>query len=171
QVIPPMNTELVPQSPPVLIPRDDALQHVRAVARLMDTAFVLPGTRFRIGLDPLLGLIPGIGDLIGAAISTYIVLVAAELGVSRAVVLRMFLNIAIDTVGGSVPVVGDVFDAAWKANAMNVALLERALAEPHRTHRSSVWLLIGIAAGGLLLVAGGGALTVWVLQLVSSPRT
>src|SRR5205085_6425688 len=92
----PMNTELVRHSPPTLIPRDDALNHVRAVARLMDTAFVLPGTRFRIGLDPLLGLIPGIGDLIGAAISTYIVLVAAELGVSRAVILRMFLNIAID---------------------------------------------------------------------------
>ena len=103
------------------------LDRLRRVAQVYDSGFRIPGTRFTIGLDPLIGLIPGLGDLIGAGVAIWIVAEAAHLGVSGFVMLRMLLNIAIDTLGGAVPVVGDVFDALWKANLKNVRLLERHL--------------------------------------------
>lgn len=81
-----------------------------------------------IGLDPLIGLIPGLGDLIGAGVAIWVVAEAARLGASGFVLFRMGLNIAIDTLGGAIPVAGDVFDALWKANLKNVRLLERHLA-------------------------------------------
>ena len=103
------------------------LDRLRRVAQLYDSGIRIPGTRFTIGLDPLIGLIPGLGDLIGAGVAIWIVAEAAHLGVSGFVLLRMVLNIAIDTLGGAIPVAGDVFDALWKANVKNVRLLERHL--------------------------------------------
>ena len=78
--------------------------------------------------DPLIGLVPGLGDLIGAGVALWVVLEAADLGASGFVLLRMLLNVAIDTIGGAIPVAGDVFDALWRANLKNVRLLERHLA-------------------------------------------
>ena len=106
------------------------LERLRRLAQLYDTGMRIPGTQFRVGLDPLIGLLPGAGDLIGAGVALWIVLEAARLGASGFVVLRMLLNVAIDTIGGAIPVAGDVFDAVWKANLMNVGLLERHLARP-----------------------------------------
>lgn len=105
----------------------ERVDRLRRIAQLYDAGIRIPGTRLTIGLDPLIGLIPGLGDLIGAGIAIWIVAEAAQLGVSGLVLLRMGLNIAIDTLGGAIPVAGDVFDALWKANLKNVRLLERHL--------------------------------------------
>ena len=110
-------------------PQDEArLKRVRLLSRLLDEQFRIPGTTYRVGLDGLLGLIPGVGDAAGALLSTYILYEAMRLGASSTVLLRMVANIGIDTVGGAIPVVGDIFDIAWKANKKNAALLHAYLA-------------------------------------------
>jgi hypothetical protein len=106
------------------------LAHLRRFAHWMDDGIKLPGIPFRFGLDPIIGLIPGLGDAAGAALATWILVEAARLGASRATLSRIVYNIAVDALGGAVPVVGDIFDVAWKANIKNVALLERQLADP-----------------------------------------
>ena len=112
---------------------DTRLARARVLARALDSAVGIPGTKVRFGLDPIIGLVPGLGDLAGAALSGYIVLVGIQLGASRSVVLRMLANVAIDTVVGAVPLVGDLFDAGWKSNNRNVALIERHVAAPGPT--------------------------------------
>src|ERR1700733_6814720 len=107
-----------------------SLIRARTVARLLDSGARIPGTKIRFGLDPVLGLVPGLGAVAGAVLSGYIVLVGVRLGASRSVVLRMLANILIDTVVGSVPILGDAFDVVWKSNNRNVALLERFLERP-----------------------------------------
>jgi hypothetical protein len=96
----------------------------------MDSAFVIPGTRVRAGLDAVLGLVPVVGDLASAAIGLFLVLQARELGASRWLQARMMGNLLVDTALGSVPLVGDVFDVAFKANLRNVQLLQKELGEP-----------------------------------------
>jgi hypothetical protein len=103
------------------------LRQLRALARLMDESIPIPGTTIKLGLDSLVGFIPGVGDLIGAALSAYIIREASQMGVPKMLVARMVANAAIDLFGGAVPVVGDLFDVAWKANMKNVDLLEAHL--------------------------------------------
>jgi hypothetical protein len=141
-------------SAPILSP-DSQLARVRAVARALDSAIQVPGTRFRIGLDPLLGLLPGVGDLAGGALSAYIVLEGARLGAPRRVVLRMLGNVLLDSLFGSIPVLGDLFDATWKANQRNVALLERYVTTPEQTRRSSTVFLVGVAGALIAMLAVG----------------
>lgn len=100
---------------------------MRAVARILDDSVRVPGTDFRVGLDPILGLLPGAGDAVAAGLSLYIVVEAARLGVPYRTIVRMLVNLAIDAAGGSIPVVGTVFDAVWKANRRNVELALREL--------------------------------------------
>jgi hypothetical protein len=116
------------QLTPGQLQRLDAL---RKVAQLLDSAFVVPGTSMRIGLDPILGLVPGLGDLISPLFTVGILWQGRELGIPKVVQLRMIFNVAIDTVVGLVPVLGDLFDFAWKANDMNMVLLERHAHEEH----------------------------------------
>src|SRR5262245_33880751 len=97
----------------------------RGIARLLDDLIRIPGTTIGIGLDPIIGLIPGLGDVIGGAMSGYILLVAAREGVPTSVLVRMFGNIALDSLVGVVPVLGDLFDVGMKSNRRNVDLLER----------------------------------------------
>jgi hypothetical protein len=139
---------------------DASLGRARALARLLDSAVTVPGTNIRFGADSLIGLVPGLGDVAGAVLSGYIVLVATQLGAPASVVARMLLNIGIDTLVGSVPVLGDLFDVAWKSNQMNVALLERHLGEPTATRRASRWLVTGVVvvAIGLFVLAGVGVI-------------
>ena len=132
--------------------RTEARQRLGRLAWLLDSSIPIPGTRFTIGIDALIGLVPGIGDLIGVALSSYILREAAQLGVGRGVLLRMALNVAIEGVAGLVPFAGDVFDAAFKANQRNVRLLNHWLDKPHRAERSSRLLLAGIVLGLLALV-------------------
>ncbi|HLM44022.1 MAG TPA: DUF4112 domain-containing protein, partial [Myxococcaceae bacterium] len=105
---------------------------------------------FQVGWDAVLGLVPVVGDWAGALLSSYIVLQAVRLGASREVLLRMVGNVAVEALAGSVPFLGDVFDAAWKANTRNVRLLEDHLAAPTATRRASRAWVLGIM---VLLVA------------------
>jgi hypothetical protein len=106
------------------------LRRLRRLATLMDAAVVIPMINVRIGWDPVIGLIPGAGDALGAAISSYIVVEAARLGVPPRVLARMMLNIAIDFGIGTLPIAGDWFDVVWRANLMNVDLIERHFGVP-----------------------------------------
>jgi hypothetical protein len=147
-------------------PAGDPLAGARTIARLLDSAVGVPGTRIRFGLDALLGVVPGIGDLAGMVLSGYLVLLGARLGVSRAVLLRMLANVAIDTVGGTVPVIGDLFDVAWKSNMRNVTLLERAIGAPAASRRASGLTVVGILLGLVLLAAAGIAVAIVILRAV-----
>ena len=123
-----------------------------------------------LGLDPILGLIPGIGDAAGAVLAAWIIVEAFRMGASRATLVRMAGNVALDAGLGAIPVLGDIFDFAWKANLRNVALLERHLAGPaqaRRADRAFVLLVIsGVLALALGLVAVGILLTRWILHAV-----
>jgi hypothetical protein len=99
-------------------------------------------------------------------VSSYVLITAARLGVPRTVIARMLVNVGTDAVVGAVPLVGDVFDAVWKANTRNLVLLERAVVEPAATRRSSRWLLIGLVAAVIALVGAVAGLTVWLLSLL-----
>lgn len=134
------------QLTPGQLQRLDAL---RKLAQLLDSAFVVPGTSMRVGLDPILGLLPGIGDLVSPLFTAGILWEARQLGIPKVVQLRMIFNVAIDMVVGLVPVLGDLFDFAWKANNKNMALLERHAHEEHRAAPGD-WLFV--AAMILLLV-------------------
>lgn len=123
---------------------------LRRWAFLLDNAFGIPGTRLRVGLDPILGLLPGVGDLATPIFSVLLFVHAARVGVPRIVLARMVLNAAIDGVVGAVPVLGDLFDAGWKANARNLALLERHATPGARRSTAGDWLVVG---GGVAVVA------------------
>ena len=142
------------------------LRPLRAMTRLLDNAIAVPGTRFRFGLDAVIGLVPGIGDAIGAVFSSFIVYQAARLGASGATLARMVGNVALDTIVGQVPLLGDLFDAGWKANSRNLALLESHLERPAATARASRWILLLVIVGLLLLLAVIIALSVVVVEFV-----
>lgn len=150
---------------------DEGIRHLAALSHLLDNSIPIPGTRRRIGLDAVIGLVPGIGDTIGAAMSAYIVLAAARMGVSRTALMRMVSNVAVETVVGSVPVVGDLFDAGWKANARNMDLLRAEMELPGSRRRSSRGALLGIALVLLLLVAGVAVVAYLVGRLLWSALT
>ncbi|MCQ4633971.1 DUF4112 domain-containing protein [Shinella sp. CPCC 100929] len=99
------------------------LRRIRGLARLMDTALRVPGTRISLGADSMLGLIPGIGDFAAAAVSLVIVNEARRLGVPNDRLVKMLVNVGFDTVAGSVPVLGDVFDVYFKSNRRNLQLV------------------------------------------------
>lgn len=104
-----------------------AVARIDAAATLLDDGFRVPGTDFKFGLDPILGVVPFAGDTVATLLSLYIVLEAARAGVSKLTVARMLGNLAVDYAGGWVPVLGDLFDAYWKANRRNVTLAKRDL--------------------------------------------
>lgn len=129
----------------------------RRLAWLLDESIRLPGG-FRIGLDGLIGLVPGIGDGIGAASSSYILYQAYRSQVSKPVFLRMLANILIESIVGVVPVLGDLFDMVWKSNSRNVRLLERHGQQPEQVSRVSfIWLAVAVAVIGVLTVG-----TLWL---------
>ena len=134
---------------PVQLQRLEAL---RRVTRLLDTAIVVPGTAFRIGLDPILGLIPGLGDLVSPLFALAILWQARDLNVPRVVRLRMVVNVAIDALVGVLPFMGDVFDFVWKANAKNMALLERHATERRRASAGD-WLFVAAIVAVLIATA------------------
>ena len=146
----------------------DPLARARTLARLLDSAARVPGTNIRFGADAIIGLVPGLGDIGGAALAGYLVILAQRLGVPRAVVLRMLANVAVDTLAGSVPVIGDLFDVAYKSNLRNVALLEQALERPAATTRTSRLLVVGTILGLALLLAGGLVVAVIAIRAVAS---
>jgi hypothetical protein len=107
--------------------RSARVRRIHTLARLLDEKFRVPGTGFRFGLDSLVGLIPGLGDLSTSAVSLYLVFEARRLGLPKRVLLRMAANTGIDFVVGAIPLIGDLFDFGFKANLRNARLLERHL--------------------------------------------
>jgi hypothetical protein len=144
-------------------------EQLKWLAWLLDSSIPIPGTRFTIGIDALIGLFPFIGDLVGVALSSYILSQAARLGAPKSVLLRMSFNVALEGVVGIIPLAGDVFDAAFKANQRNVRLLEAWLEDPRRTVRSSRFvgaaIVIGVIGFLVLLVVAGIALVRWLAGL------
>lgn len=116
------------------------LKSVELLARLMDSGFKIPGTRFRFGLDPLIGLIPGLGDFTGFLVSGYIILICARNGASGFVLARMTLNIFIDALIGAIPLIGDLFDFAYKANNRNLKLMQQHYIEGR--HKGGAWKVV-----------------------------
>lgn len=141
---------------------------VRALARVLDSAVRIPGTQIRFGLDSVIGLIPGVGDLSGAALSGYIILSAARLGVPRTVLARMMLNLGIDTLVGTIPLLGDVFDLGFRANTRNATLLDKYLVAPGATRKSSGLAVAVVIGGVVLLAAVAVALTVFAVRALNS---
>ncbi|RAK70367.1 DUF4112 domain-containing protein [Hymenobacter edaphi] len=134
---------------------DARLRWVDHVAQLMDSQFRLPGTNFRFGLDPLLGLIPVVGELGTFAVSAALVLTMVRHGASRKVVVLMVLNILLDTVVGSIPVIGNLFDFAYKSNERNVRLLRRHYGEArYQGSGNGLILLVVLALLGILVLVG-----------------
>jgi hypothetical protein len=145
------------------------VRNVRALARFLDNSISIPGTDWRFGFDAVVGLVPVVGDLIGGALSAYILLESARAEVPILTLARMLANVGIDTIVGSVPALGDVFDAAWKSNMKNVALLERHLAvsapamhERRGVIGSTVLAMIAL----VLIVAAGFAMSIFVARLL-----
>jgi hypothetical protein len=128
------------------------LEALRKVALMLDSAFVVPGTSYRFGLDPILGLVPGLGDLVSPLFTIGILWQARELALPRIVQLRMIFNVAIDSLVGAVPLLGDLFDFAWKANKMNLALLERH-GQEERPASADDWLFVILMVALVVLVA------------------
>jgi hypothetical protein len=138
----------------------------------MDNLFRIPGVNWRFGLDPILGLVPGVGDLISTALSVYILLAAVQYGVPKITLLRMGLNIGLDLLIGAIPFVGDFFDFVWKANERNVELLRnrsRAYGTVAPRTQLSDWLFVAVVIAvvvGILISAA--AITVFFIGQIAA---
>ena len=146
--------------------RDSALRRLDSLSYLLDNSIRVPGTNARFGADAVIGLIPGFGDAAGALMSAYIVLQAARLGAPAASLARMLLNVGIEALFGAVPVLGDLFDAAFKANARNVAILRGELAKPGSTRRSSTAVVGAVVVALVVILGAVGWLAFMVMRTV-----
>ena len=159
------------ESSPALVPEVATVDHrrlerLRRVGYLLDNSIPIPGTRYRLGMDSLIGLVPGLGDIIGGVLSLYIIGQSARLGAPRSLLLRMGWNVAIDTLVGEVPILGDLFDIGFKPNLRNLALLEDHLRRPAAVQRSSTRLVILLGIGLLLLTVGAIAVAIVLLRFL-----
>lgn len=152
------------------LPRAEVERGLEQLSYVLDGLFRVPGTQWRVGLDALVGLVPGVGDFVTSAASFYILAAGVRYGVPKVTLLRMGANVAIDYLLGAVPVVGDLFDAAWKSNRKNVELLRgRSLvpAGEARRGRLSDWLFLGLIVAVLLaLLVGSVLFSLWLLSLL-----
>ena len=147
--------------------QEQRLELLRRVARALDSAVPVPGTSFRFGLDPILGLIPGVGDLVSPLFTVGILFQARDLGVPRIVQLRMIFNVAIDVLTGFVPLIGDLFDFAWKANNLNMALLERHAYEEHKPSAGD-WAFVAMCVALVVVIAAVPFLLLgWAVNLIA----
>lgn len=131
-------------------------QRLERLAWYLDSSIKVPGFKARFGLDALLGLIPGVGDTVGALVSGVVITEAARLGVPKSLLVKMAFNVALDAVVGAVPVLGDLFDFVWKANQRNVQLLNAYLDKPRETVVASRLFAWGLGAGlvGFVFLVG-----------------
>ncbi len=146
-------------------------QSIEQLSHWMDGLFRIPGVGWRFGLDALIGLVPVVGDTLTTAVSFYVLAAGVRYRVPKATLLRMGINIAIDYVLGSVPLVGDLFDAAWKSNKKNVELLRRRAtvsADAARKGRLSDWLFVGLIMLALVaMLVGSIVIAWWILSWVA----
>src|SRR5687768_673905 len=129
------------------------LRNLNALARLMDAQFTIPGTSIRFGVDAVIGLVPGVGDFVSFLISSYMVSVAINNGASGFVLARMMLNVVIDALVGAIPILGDIFDVAFKANQRNMKLMQEHYTEG-RHRGSAAKVIIPAVIVFLLLLLG-----------------
>jgi len=147
--------------------QEQRLELLRRIAQTLDSALPVPGTSFRFGLDPILGLIPGVGDLVSPLFALGILFQARDLRVPRVVQLRMIFNVAIDVLTGFVPLIGDLFDFAWKANNRNMALLERHADEEHDPSAGD-WAFVALCVALLVVIAAVPFLLLgWAVNLIA----
>jgi hypothetical protein len=142
------------------------LERLRSIARLFDQAFGIPGTRFRFGIDALFGLVPGLGDIAGAVVGVYGLHVARGLRVPAEIQLHMLANVTLDALIGTIPIIGDLFDFAFKAQTRNLALLESWLAAPQETRRRSRRGMILVPLVILVMFISLTIIGLWMLFLV-----
>ncbi|MEO7933368.1 MAG: DUF4112 domain-containing protein [Chthoniobacterales bacterium] len=135
------------------------------IAKLMDNFFLVPGTNIRFGLDPIIGLIPGLGDTSGALISALLIVRGARAGLPRIVLTRMALNVLINTVGGTIPVLGDVFSVWFKSNQLNYALYQKHAGVTTNAAKTDWLFVIGLVA--ILLLVVGAIITLSMMLLVT----
>jgi hypothetical protein len=143
------------------------IRRLRDLSHLLDDSIRVPGTEFRIGIEPLIGLLPVVGDGFGLAVSAYVFAVAARSGVPRATLARVAFVLWVDAIAGSVPVLGDLFDAYWKANLRATGLLEARLADPASAAADRRYLrrLAAVAVAlTLVVVAALAALAWWLVR-------
>jgi Domain of unknown function (DUF4112) len=140
------------------------LESLRKLTRLLDEAFRVPGTNLRFGWDPIIGLVPWVGDLLTAVVGCAIVVQAHRMRVPGIVQLRMLLNIAIDVVTGIVPFVGDAFDLFWKSNAKNFALLERHAPAVQPATRGDWLFVVGVVGAVVAIAVVPLVVLYWVVQ-------
>ena len=140
------------------------------LSRWMDGLFRIPGLGWRFGLDAIVGLVPGVGDTLTTMVSFYILAAGVRYRVPKVTLLRMGLNTGIDYVLGAIPLVGDLFDVAWKSNQMNIELLRRRATvskEEASKGRLSDWLFVGLIGLALIaLLIGSIAVAFYLLSLV-----
>lgn len=141
---------------------DRALVALRKWAYLLDAAFRVPGTGMRFGLDPIVGIVPGAGDFVTGVFAVVMLLHAVRLRVPKVVLARMLLNSGLDLLAGSVPLIGDLFDAGYKANLRNLSLLERH-ARPGLRPATSDYVVVGVFIGLLALIGVIPLLVLWWL--------
>jgi hypothetical protein len=157
----------LPEPEPQLVRVDES---IRRLSWLMDDLIRIPGLGWRIGLDAIVGLIPGFGDTATSLASFYILAAAVRYGVPKVTILRMGMNIGIDYLVGSLPLVGDLFDAWWKSNQMNVELLSKRATvsgSEARKGKLSDWLFVGLIILLLTVIAvGAAAVSVYLLWLI-----
>jgi hypothetical protein len=156
---------LPPLSRPDQAPDATSDEQLNYIATWLDDRYEIPGTGIRFGLDALIGWIPGIGDAMAAFASMFIVFAAWKRGASRITVMRMLLNLTIESAFGAIPVVGDFAHVAWKANRRNYNLLVRDQQSPHRHHWQDWGFVIGACLLIILLFLGPLVLLVYLLRL------
>ena len=140
------------------------LRRIRQISHLLDNAIGIPGTKYRIGIDPILGIVPGGGDFVAMVFSAYMIVTAAQMGVSQEKLVQMVSNVIVDTFAGTVPVVGDLFDVAWKSNIKNLALLEEHLGSPQTGTAVNWWFVVAILAGLFLIMLAIVSLSVLIIS-------
>lgn len=147
------------------------INRLRRLSKVMDNAIAIPGTKFRFGLDPILGLLPGGGDTITGGLSAYIVVEAARMGLPREILYKMVGNILLDSFAGTIPILGDLFDVGWKSNVKNIELLEKHLALGEESQNNTLFI-IGLVLLLGLIILGFASITfftvTWFWHLVSN---
>jgi Domain of unknown function (DUF4112) len=145
----------------------DGLWFAKFLADLLDQRFTIPGTSIRIGLDPIISLIPGIGDLIANLTGSVILVIAAQLGIPKVVLVRMGINIAMNTIIGAIPIFGDIISIWFRSNVRNVHLLERSLGRHTKRTSANDWLfVIALIVALLVLLVGIVFAAVWLFKQV-----
>jgi NAD/NADP transhydrogenase beta subunit len=145
------------------------VEAMRRLSELLDSAFRVPGTKFRFGWDPLLGLVPGIGDAVTALFACALLVQAFQMRIPKIVQVRMLLNVLIDVLVGSIPFVGDLFDFAWKSNAMNLKLIERHAYEVSRAKPGDWAFVVSILAVVVITALIPVVLLWWLLSRLGRP--